>query len=164
MTETLTTEQGLVEGQIYRWRWIDDARHQNGLRSWGTYHCRSQIAVVKDGRLVDTYWFGGGTDSVLDPSKVELTFFADERWPQISEWQVPYYDAADVRDTRHPNNSRAPIYLRIGAQRSAVRILEEIEYRESRAHSAIRSAESSLELLAEARALLDAGKIDEVML
>jgi len=164
MSETLTTEQALIDGQIYRWRWIDDARHQDGQHPWGTYHCRSQIAVVKNGRLVDTYWFDGGTDSVLDPSKVKLTFFADERWPQISEWQVPYYDSADVRDTRHPNNSRAPIYLRIGAQRSAARILEEIEYRESKAHSAIRSAKSSLELLAEARALLDIGKIDEVML
>ena len=164
MSETLSTEQALIDGQIYRWRWADAARHQDGLHPWGTYHCRSQIAVVKDGCLVDTYWFGGGSENVIDPSKVELTFFADELWPQISEWQVPYYDAADVRDTRHPNNSRAPIYLRIGAQRSAARILEEIEYRESKARSEIRSAERQIERMMEARGLLDAGKIDEVML
>ena len=153
----------LIDGQIYQWRWADEALHHDGLRSWGSYHCKSQIAIVRNGRLIDTYWSDMSMDHVLDPARVLLTLYADEAWPQISEYQLPYYAPEDVASMRHPNNSRAPIYLRPGAQRNAERILQEIAYREEKARAEIRSAEHHLTRLAEALALLNAGKLDEVM-
>lgn len=155
----------LVNGQIYRWRWRDKARDADNA-PYRSYHCKSQIAIVRGGLLLDTYWsdLTSSDRTVLDPQQVELTFYADESWPTISRWQIPYYNPADVASMAHANNSRALIYLRPGAQRSKEAILEEIRSREKVAASEIRSAQWSLERLAEARKLADADRLDEVML
>lgn len=153
----------LRDGQIYRWRWADKARDSDNA-PYRSYHCKSQIAVVKNGLLIDTFWFMAGSEYAVKPEEVELTFFADQSWEQIPSWKVPYYDREDVADTRHSNHSGAPIYLRPGAQRSQAAILQEIEYREQKAQSEIRSGQRTLERLTEARDMLSAGKIDEVSL
>jgi hypothetical protein len=153
----------LTDGQIYRWRWADEKRDAD-CAPYRSYHCKSQIAVVKNGRLVDTFWFGGGDNSTLNPFEVVLTPFADEAWPKISEYQVRYYGREDVADTRHSNNSHAPIYLRPGAVRSADRIAEEIEWLERTALQEIRSAENSLEWIRGEKAKLESGDLEGVSL
>lgn len=151
----------LREGQIFRWRWADEEKHHEGQRVGGSYHCKSQIAIVKNGRLLDTYWSDGGEEA-LDPSKVILTPWCDISWPTISRHDVPLYDAADIADTRHPNSSNAPIYLRPGAQRSPAAILAELDHRKELAESDMRVAQSRLERYEEMRALVAAGKLDQV--
>lgn len=154
----------LVEGQIYRWQWSDDARHKDGLRDWGTYHCKSRIAVVRSGRLIDTYWYGFSSEHAIRPEAVELTLYGDESWPKIYPGQERYYDRADICDMRHANYSSAPIYLRPGAQRKDAAVLQVIEDLEAEAERLTRDAAWKLKRAAEARDLVAQGKLDEVSL
>lgn len=153
----------LKDGQMYRWHWADTARHADS-GPYRSYHCKSQIAVVKDGMLIDTFWSDMSSERAVDPDLVELSFLCETSWPTISMWKLPYYDPADIADTRHSNNSRAPIYLRPGATYSASRLLEEVAYREENARSDIASAERLLERLSRTRLLIETGKLDEVAL
>ena len=153
----------LKDGQVYRWRWADAARDAD-RGPYRSYHCKSCIAVVKNGMLIDTFWFDMSSEHAIDPEKVELTYLCDTSWPTIPAYNVPYYDREDIADTRHSNHSGAPIYLRPGAVKSAERIMEEIERREEDARSTIRTAGWRLEELAKARALLDEGKVEEARL
>jgi hypothetical protein len=157
------SEIELKDGQIYRWRWADEARHLDGLRSWGSYHCKSKIAIVKGGRLIDTYWSDMSSDRAVHREDVQLTLLCDQSWPTIRKYDLPLYDPADVVDTRHPNDSGAPIYLRPGAVKSAARMLDQIEYLEDQAKGEIRSAQWQLERMAKYRDHIDAGRLDEVM-
>jgi hypothetical protein len=152
----------LVDGQIYRWSWKDTSGWPAGS---DPYWCRSRIAVVcNDGkRLIDTYWHGG-LDHSVDPAKVELTLIGDEKWPQVSEAEALRYDPADICDTRHANNSRGPIYVRPGAQLNKDAMLAVLEQWEADARSDIRVAEWRLEEIARKRALLEADKLNEVLL
>lgn len=152
----------LKDGDIFRWRWRDDARHANGY-PWGSYHCKSQIAAVKNGFLYDTYW--SSFDNVLSQDEVLLTHQCNSNeWSVIPSYQRVYYDDADIVDTRHPNNSSAPIYLRPGAKRSAEAISAQLAHKKERAEGDIRHAKWDLERVAEAEALVAAGKLDEVYL
>lgn len=145
----------LIDGQIYRWRWADTYR---------SYHCKSQIAVVKNGLLIDTYWFGATSDNAIDPSEVELTFYAEESWPTISPDSARYYDPEDVRSMAHPNNSRATVYLRPGATKSLDAIYREITRQVEEAQGEIRGATWKLERMAIARQRAIDGELDKVML
>lgn len=149
------SDKDLSDGQIYRWRWTDPGR---------SYHCKSRIAVVKNGLLIDTYWFGETSDHAIDPAEVELTFYADKSWPTISEGGAPYYDPTDVRSMAHANNSRAIVYLRPGATKNADAIYSEITRQVERAQSEIRSATWTIERMAVARQRMIDGEIDRVML
>lgn len=153
-TQTATVGD-LIEGQIWRWRYKEDDR---------SYWCKSRIAVVKNGRLIDTYWSDLSSEHEVRVADVDLTFLCDQTWPAIRAWEVAYYDAADIADTRHANSSRASVYLRPGAQRSAAAILTEIEQREETARSEISMAQHRLASMAKARDLVAAGKLSEVSL
>ena len=159
MTNTHSTQTAavgdLIEGQIWRWRYKEDDR---------SYWCKSRIAVVKNGRLIDTYWSNLSSEHEVRVADVDLTFLCDQTWPEIRAWEAAYYDAADIADTRHANNSRASVYLRPGAQRSAAAILSEIEQREETAHSEISMAQSCLQQMTKARDLIAANKLSEVWL
>jgi len=152
----------LKDGQIYRWRWADKERDADNA-PYRSYHCKSQIAVVKNGRLVDTFWFGGSDNSVLNPEDVVLTLFADESWKVISPYQIRYYDADDIADTRHSNNGNAPVYLRPGAMRSHGAIAQEIERLEEQVRSQIRSAEHSQKWIDAEKAKLLSGDFSDLM-
>lgn len=154
----------LVDGQVYRWRWADPAKDADSA-PYRSYHCKSQIAVVKNGMLIDTFWSFGGTDnSVLRPEDVVLTLVADESWPLLSPYEVRYYDATDYADTRHSNNSHAPIYKRPGAERSREAIAQEIAYLEEVVHRQIRSAEHSQRWLDAEKAKLLNGDLADISL
>jgi hypothetical protein len=150
----------LKDGQIYRWRW----RENPGADERFSYWCKSQLAIVRGGRLYDTYWSTPSYEHEVDPNKVELTFFADQSWDTITEWEVAYYNDEDVADTRHANSSRAPIYLKPGAVRSEAAILETIQSAEERAAGEIKHSQWLLERMAEARKLVAEGRLNEVRL
>jgi len=152
-----------LDGQIYTWKWADPKRDADS-GPYRSYHCKSQIAVVKGGLLIDTFWGDMTPDRSVDPDAVIATLVADQSWEKISAWNVPYYAPSDVVDTRHSNNGLAPIYLRPGAVRSHDAIIAEIEKREESARSDIRSAQRQLDWLSAERAKLSAGRIDEVSL
>lgn len=149
----------LKDGQIYRWRWAD-AKRDADCAPYRSYRCMSRIAVVRNGRLFDTYWADLSKEVRVD--EVLLTLFADESWPTISQHQVRYYAREDVADTRHPNNSSAKIYLRPGAVRSAEAIAGEIRWLEEIALGQIRSAEHSLRWICEEKAKLENGDLNGV--
>jgi len=159
----MTTPSELIDGQVYRWKWRDKKLDAD-CAPYRSYHCKSQIAVVNRGRLIDTFWGDMSSERAIDPAEVELTLWCDESWPKIRDYEIPYYDRADIADTRHSNGGREPIYLRPGASKSPAAIMAEIEARECKARDEIRWAERCLERLAAARALLSEGKIDEVSL
>lgn len=152
----------LVDGQVYRWRWADPVKDADSA-PYRSYHCKSQIAVVRNGQLIDTFWSFGATDnSVLRPEDVVLTLVAYESWPLLSPYEVRYYDPADYADTRHSNDSRAPIYKRPGAMRSHGAIAQEIEYLEEIVRSQIRSAEHSQRWIDAEKAKLLSGDFSDL--
>lgn len=153
----------LCDGQIYRWSWIDADYGEPGAYR-DPYWCRSRIAVVRNGRLIDTYWHGGSLDHSINPEKVTLTPIGNEQWPQLREGEELRYDRTDICDMRHANNSRGPIYVRPGAKLNKAAMLAVLADREEAARSDIRSAEWRLEEIARKRALLEADKLDEVLL
>ena len=153
----------LKDGQIYRWRWADDKRDSD-CGPYGSYHCRSRIAIVQGGWLIDTFWHGTSSDGALNRDDVLIELIADQSWPTIKKWSLPYYDSSDVIDTRHANDGNAPIYLKPGATRSKQAIIESIDYRVQQAEQSIRSAQFELERLAQKRALAEEGKLDEIVL
>lgn len=160
------------EGDIFRWRWKDEKLHGDS-GPWRSYHCKSQIAIFHSGEFYDTFWlhcYGDGwnfsSDRILRPDSITLEKhegnYADMK--RIRPYDAPYYRPEDIVDLRHSNDSNAPIYLRPGATRNAEVILEEIAYRRDRAEGEIRSAQHTIERLDAARALAEAGKLDEVYL
>lgn len=153
----------LKDGQIYRWRWADDKRDAD-CGQYGSYHCRSRIAIVHGGKLIDTYWSGMISDGRLNKDDVLVELIADKSWQKIKKWDLPYYDSSDVIDTRHANDGNAPIYLKPGATRSKQAIIESIDYRVQQAEQNIRSAQFELERLAQKRVLAEEGRLDEIAL
>ena len=166
MAETVAeTDSLLKDGQVYRWRWADEVKHIEGLQGWNSYHCKSRIAVVVGGRLLDTYWHITGiipTDGEVDPARVTLELLCDTSWPTIRDGEQQFYSADDLVDTRHENNSRAPIYLRPGAERSADAIRTLLARRQETAERDMRSAMAQMEHVGKMRLLLTEGRLGEV--
>jgi len=122
------TTPAMREGDIYRWRWADPERDAD-CGPFRSYHCLSQLAVVRSGKLTDTYWPGTG-NHVLDPAKVTLTFIGNiADLVEIRAYDIPYYRREDIVDMRHANNSYGPIYLRKGAQKDADTMLARAAHR-----------------------------------
>lgn len=152
------------DGDIYRWRWADEARDAD-RGPYRSYHCKSQIALRLAGRLYDTYWSSTGCDDVLCQDDVVLTFLGNccDMQP-INEGDLRYYRAEDVVDTRHPNNSNAPIYLKNGAKRDAEAMREFVRRRSEDAERAIEIAQETIERMEEAAKQIDAGNLDNIYL
>ncbi len=148
----------MTDGDIYFWSFKADA-----MPEFMPYHCKSMKAIVVGGRLVDTFWSSAHDGYVIDPSRVDLDFkgnTADLR--PINAWEAKYYDEADVVDMRHSNSSRAEVYVRADAKRSREAMLRHIASKIEEEESVIRCAEHRLEMLATARASVDAGQLDKI--
>jgi len=159
------TEAAFREGDIFDWRWADQAR--DGYSGpFGSYHCYSRRAVVKDGRLVDTYWPARPTDkSFLEPSTVTLTLIGNiNELTTIPASEKPYFRDGDVIDMRHSNHQSAPVYIRAGVKRNPDAIRAEIARRRADAKRDIGTATWRLEQLAVADHQLSAGRLDEIYL
>ena len=89
----------LQEGDIYRWRWADQAKDAD-CGPYRSYHCCSKLAVVRNGKLVDTFWYGSD-NKILDPAEVDLTLLGNvANLIEIRSYDIPYYRHADIVDMR----------------------------------------------------------------
>lgn len=162
-TQGVALERELREGDIYRWQWNRPDKDID-FGNYGSYHCCSQLAVFRNGRLTDTFWYGGD-NKVLDPAKVKLTFLGNTAdLDEIRSYDVAYYRREDIVDMRHSNNSSGPIYRRKGAQRDAATMLELIEHRLECSHREIEFAQRRIEQLTKDAEKVRAGKLNEVYL
>lgn len=159
----------IKDGDIFRWRYKDEK--PDDLGAYRRYHCKSQIAVARDGLLIDTYWNGSASDSAnwsYDEAEQKLALthlgnFAElEKKP---EYHSEYYDDVDCVDLNHPNSSRDNFYVRKDAQRSRSKMRAVIANRIAETERGIAYAQSKLERDRQLLAALDSGKIlDEVCL
>jgi len=153
----------LKEGDIYRWRWSDPALDSK-CGPFEAYHCCSQMAVVRNGRLMDTFWHGFD-NKVLDPSKVILTLLGNTaELVEIRPCDIAYYRREDIVDMRHSNNSHGPIYRRKDAERDADTMLELIEHRIEQSRREIEFANRCIDQLTRDAENVRSGKLSEVYL
>jgi len=148
MTTTLT------EGDVFFWSWRDLER---------SHHCYSRIAIVKDGRLIDTYWGDMSSDRAIDPEKADLEFKGNlATLEEINPWRARYYRREDVVDMRHANSDRAPVYVKPGAQRDPEVMRELGRYMIERAESEINMARYRIESIEKSLRCIDAGDLQSV--
>jgi hypothetical protein len=158
------TIEKLNEGDVFRWNYRDpDAdNHQYD----GRYHCCSRIAIVRNGRLRDTYWMigdsfasdGTRTFGIDDLSRIALTHLGNMAdLEKVPEYQSDYYADADIVDLNHANSSRGNFYLRKGAVRSQAKMLVVAKYKLEQSESAERSEALKSERLREAIAKIESG-------
>jgi hypothetical protein len=155
---------GFGEGSIYRWRWADEKRDAD-RGSYGSYHCCSMWAVVRNGLLVDTFWHGQGDNKVLDPEQVVLTFVAHpDDLVETKSYDIPYYRPDDIVDMRHSNNSSGPIYRRKDAKRDAATMLEYVERKAEDARYQMESAARTIQDMNEKAEKIRRGELVDVWL
>ncbi len=152
------------EGDIYRWRWADDARDRD-CGPYRAYHCFSRIAVVENGLLCDTFWsFWSATGKKkLSPDSIVLTLLGNSNdMTKIREGEARYYRMNDIVNMRHSNDSRAPVYLKPGAKKDRDTMLDYIRYERERAESDARFAASKIESMDGFEKMVIAGNLDDV--
>ena len=149
----------MLEGDVYDWRWADDAKHAD-CGPYRSYHCFSRIAVVKDGLLCDTFWLPPGTK--LSPDAVVLTLLGNlNDMTEIRESDARYYHSKDIVDMRHSNNSRASVYLKSGAEKDRDTMLEYIRRERDQAESEACFAASKIERMDGLEEMVIAGNLDD---
>jgi hypothetical protein len=145
------------DGDIYFWAWKDTSER------FMPYHCCACIAVVENGILRDTYWTGTSDNKVITSKVAALTYKGNvEDMRTIHESEIGYYLPEAVVDMRHPNDSRAPIYVKKDAARDAACMTELLQYRIERERSNISYAEFHIVELEGALKKVAAGKLEEV--
>ena len=148
------------EGDIFHWRYADEDIRQNRPFGLYIYHCKSRIAVFKNGYLRDTYWHEM-SNNIVDPSEVILEFQGNPAdMTIIPKWERGFYRHEDIVDMNHANNSNAPVYLKSGAKRDAKTMLEYFEYAKTRAEEKARSALDRANDCAKAIARINDGDVD----
>ena len=146
----------MKDGDIYFWKW------KNDIYRFMPYHCLSCKAIARDGQLVDTFWHDSD-NRVLSMDEIDAEFMGNEHdMSQISKREIDYYRREDVVDMRHANNSSAPIYVKVGAQRDPAVILEHLRYQVEKTESAIRSAQHDIKLLNGQIEAVNAGRLADV--
>lgn len=157
------TIEKLKDGDIYRWSYVDVK--QPG--SWGDYHCCSQIALVENNRLYDTYWsYGfktnggsGRSFGVDDLPRLKLRFLANvSDLEEAKKYESEYYDDSDIVDLTHSNGG--DFYLRKGAVRSQAKMLASAHARLEKSLSDERMAAWRSESLRAAITKIEAGDIN----
>lgn len=154
------TMTALRNGDIYRWYWREG--HGGPL----PYHCKSNLALVKDGHLFDTYWsWGSSADSEVDPSRVTLTLLGNVNdMTKVRPYEARYYRRRDVVDMRHSNDSGAPVYVKAGARRDPGTMRELAFDIMRRAESEIRRLQERVKDMEAAVIAIDRGDFDDVSL
>lgn len=150
----------LRENDVFRWAWNPDTGRDNHA-PFGDYHCYSRIAIVRDGRLVDTFWGGYSGRKVVDPAMVDLKYQGNlEDFEDAKYTTLVHYRKEDILDLRHSNGGK--VYLRKGAQKCPERRLAHLTGKlleaQCRHRAAFRDAQS---LIAQIKALKE-GRMDEV--
>jgi len=167
MTAALT-HLAIKDGDIFRWRYKDEQPEHR--RAWGRYHCKSQIAVARDGILRDTYWNDNSSGTIWSYDEaerlLELSFvanFADLE--KRDELAAAYYDDADCVSLNHANSTRGNFYIRKGAKRSKSKMLDTLADQIAKAESEIEFARSRLDRYRETLTAITRGEdLDKVYL
>lgn len=145
------------DGDIYFWSWKDASER------FMPYHCCARIAVVKNGILRDTYLTGTSDNRIITADVADLTYKGNIEDMRSIHWgEVDFYRSEDVVDMRHPNDSRAPIYVKKDATRDAAGMIEALRYQIERELSKIRSSEHRITELEGALAKVAAGQLADV--
>lgn len=145
----------LRENDICHWSWKEGMRPIVG--------CYSHVAVVRDGKLFDTYWHGWetGSSSIVELDRVELTALGNiDDCTEIKAWDADYYAPTDIIDMRHANTSNAPIYLKNGSMRSQEWMLQRVEQRFNDAQRKKESAERDISRLQDVLKKIRAGDLE----
>ena len=145
------------ERDIYRWQWKTEHDRLS------PYCCYSQICVVWKGELYDTFCGVLSEKSRLNKEEVETEFLGNEDdMIKLLAGSENYYRPEDVVDMRHPNNPRAPIYLKRGAERDADVMFawanKELEENQTK----VRAAQNRIKALHNALRLIESGQLQEV--
>jgi len=115
----------MINGDVFHWRYK--------VEEIGAYpyHCKSCIAIAKDGMLIDTFWGTGNEGRVIGGSidDLELEYLGNlSQFKPVASWELSYYDSKDVLDLRHSNNSsEGNTFIRIGASKSKEQMLKVAE-------------------------------------
>lgn len=150
----------MKDGDIYRWRWKNEKLDSYGSL-YSAYHCWSQIAEVREGVLYDTYWHDN--NKMVSRDDVELTLLGNKHeMSVIRKYDIAYYRPVDVVDTRHRNNTNAPIYLKEGASRNAEVMRIFLEGRIAKARSEIEFAQRRIEQSQADLEAIENGKLTDV--
>ena len=160
----------LNEGDIFHWQWKLGREKGFGDAYW----CRTQRAMVIDGVLCDLLWvphggkYRGGAygprqpdQGRINPDDVDLTFIANladlvEIWPE----QAKFYDADEVVDLRHSNNSNAPVMVRASATRSRDATVKTLETEIAQLAFEVAMTTDRLERKRDMLAKIVAGEVD----
>lgn len=150
-----TDMRKMKEGDIFFWVWRNP-----DIRS---YHCKSQKAVVQNGRLKDTFWFG--SEGALNLKDIKTRYQGNmHEMTAILPSTIPYHKPGDIVDMRHANLSDAPVYLKAGAKRDQGAMRAHAKYLIDRSESDIRMAEDRIKRFKEALIVIEVGELDEVYL
>lgn len=151
------------DGDIFDWRYTDKvlAAHNKHWHGMNPYHCRSMRAVFRDGGLKDTFWGTSSSDSYLDKSRIVLTYLGNENeMTKISPGERAFYRPEDIVDMNHSNNSRAPVYVKVGAKRDRQAMQEYFAYKVQRFTSDIEFTKRKIEDCQSALASIERGELD----
>ena len=156
----------IKDGDIFRWHYKDEPAGDR--RQFSRYHCKSQIAVARNGKLTDTYWCyslekAGGSDCAqwsFDSATKELDL---TRLGNLSELDKSpdyfsmFYAEADCVNVNHPNSPRGNFYVRKGAARSKERMLEVLAERIAESEREIGYRQSNIARDREYQAAIERG-------
>ena len=155
----------LTEGDVYRFRYSQTERDKTAQGWAGSLdHCFDGTVVVRDGKLVDTYWDNSNQGRVVTPEQGTLTYVCNlGEVRQVKEYETLQFDEADVFDLRYNHGCIKRWMVRRDAKPSAKRMLEEVRKKRSAVEkeldSAINHAASTLFQLGELQARLEAGDL-----
>ena len=147
----------IKDNDVYHWKYKNPEK-------FCPYHCKSQIAIVRNGKLYDTFWhdFSNG---LLNRKEVTLKFQGNiDEMTEISRYDKKYYRWQDVVDLAHSNNSGAKVYIKPNVKRDKKTIIELIEYQKGRYEFDIRWANQQLKALEEEMKKVEKGNLDDVYL
>ena len=133
------------DGDIFRWHYRPEREKQ--IRD--PYWAKSCIGVVREGRLVDTYWHGNDSINWTPEEaarELELTYLGNfAELTKTPEHKADYYDESDCVNLNHPNSGKGNFYVRTGAKRSRTKMLKVATYKLERAKSELASAQRDIE-------------------
>ena len=142
------------EGDIYSWHYPPSDKLDHG--AYGSYHCKSQIAVYDGKNLLDTFWGNSPTDgSYLNPEEVVLTLLGNKNELEVLTDVEDFYDPSDLVVMRHPNSTSAKTLIKPGASRCKKKMHSVLLNKKNDAEQKIRSAQHDLRRLAVAEYKLE---------
>jgi len=152
------------DGDVYRWRFTDDElEKRGGAGPYKAYHCRSRIAIARNGVLYDTYWGDTSDDRVIGPENIVLELQGNlyDMTP-ISKYDLMYYRPEDIVDMRHSNSFSAKIYVQPGAKRDAETMRRYAQDKITEARRKIESAIHDVERYGGDLKMIELGCLDQV--